>query len=220
MLATVHSPTTGPLAAPTAERAGALVSGTGVAVIATTIGRHGGPTALDTQVAHDVLEHRTPWLTAAAHTLTFLGSEVVVGALALLLLLALVRRQRWSSAALVAVGMAGSVALTVLVKLAFARPRPPALDRLGPVDHSFSFPSGHTLNSAVFLGLVVLVAAGLPALARRAVTVAAGCLAVGIGVSRVYLGYHWATDVLAAWLIAIAWLSVTTLGVRHLRPAR
>ena len=129
-----------------------------------------------------------------------------------------------------AIGMAGSAALTVLVKHLVARARPGAADVLGPVDHSYSFPSGHTLNSAVFLGLLVwLLWPALRSHAARTMAVAAAALlAAGVGASRVYLGLHWVTDVLAAWLLAGAWLSLLLLArdrvcrrcgpVHHHRP--
>ncbi len=71
------------------------------------------------------------------------------------------------------------------------------VDRLGPVDSSYSFPSGHTLGSAVLLGIVLLLL--VPMIRARAPRVVATAgitaLALGIGLSRVYLGYHWASDV-------------------------
>jgi undecaprenyl-diphosphatase len=172
-------------------------------------------------VTQDLVGHRAPVMTALARSLTFVGSEVVVGSVALLLLAMLLRRRSWDRALTVACGIAGSAALTVAVKLLVGRARPPAVDRLGPIDHTYSFPSGHTLNSSVLLGLLVLVVAPtLAAARRRALGAAAVALALGVGVSRAYLGYHWATDVMAGWLLAVAWLSTVVLLVPAVRRGR
>ncbi|MCW2748511.1 MAG: phosphatidic acid phosphatase [Nocardioidaceae bacterium] len=173
--------------------------------------------SLDARIASDVVDLRNASLTRGAHLLTFAGSEAVIGLLALLLIISLLQRRGPLYAGLAALAMAVSAVLTVGVKLVVARDRPGGTVRLGVVDHSYSFPSGHTLNSAVFLGLVVLLL--LPLVASRAVrvvaTLVALALAAGIGWSRVYLGYHWATDVITSWLIAVAILTIVH-AVTHL----
>jgi membrane-associated phospholipid phosphatase len=181
-----------------------------------------GVTRLDPYIAADVLTLRTGALTAIAHTLTFLGSEIVVSVAALLLLIALLERRGARYAGLAALAMGLSAALTVGIKLAVGRDRPGIADRLGPVDHTYSFPSGHTLNSAVLLGLVCLLA--VPLLSRPSTRVAAwaaaALLAVGVGSSRVYLGYHWTTDVLASWMVAIILLTVVHVAERSIARGR
>lgn len=188
---------------------------TGFIALSDAVSEHNGLTSADPHIAHDVLAHRSDTVTAMAHVLTFIGSEPVVGAAMLALVAWLIARRRFQEAVVVAIGIAGSAAMTVGIKLAVERSRPPTLDRLGAVDHSFSFPSGHTLNSAVALGLIVLVVA--PRLPHRSgrttLTFFAALTAFGIGASRVYLGYHWATDVLASWLLAIAWLMVLRIAL-------
>ena len=110
-----------------------------------------------------------------------------------------------------------SLALTLILKNVVGRTRPAAANLLGAVDTGFAFPSGHTLNATVFYGLV----AGLINLGSRAVglriCMAAGwiLLAAGVGASRVYLGYHWMTDVLAGWSLGIAVLGAVLL-LNHL----
>jgi membrane-associated phospholipid phosphatase len=125
-----------------------------------------------------------------------------------LLVIALLERRGPWCAGIAAVTMASSAFLTVTIKLVFGRHRPGAVDRLGALDTSYSFPSGHTLNSAVLLGLVCLLLLPLarPPV-RRAVIVVSVLLAASIGGSRVYLGYHWTTDVIASWLLAIVLLA-------------
>ena len=85
-----------------------------------------------------------------------------------------------------------------------------------------SFPSGHTLNSTVFLGLAVILL--LPLIHRRASRIAsmagAMLLALAIGWSRIYLGYHWTTDVIASWLLALAILVGAAAATRFAPSGR
>ena len=213
---------------PTAQTPGtigaaALVSATCAALVtglADSVGEHDGVSRIDPRIASDVLRVRSPALTVLARVFTFAGSEVVVGAVAVLLLVGLVLRRDLPRAAVLALAMGGSAFLTVVLKLVVARPRPGAVDRLGAVDSTFSFPSGHSLNSAVLLAVVVWLL--WPAVAGRArVVLVAGAAATSIAVaaSRVYLGYHWTTDVAASELVAAAWLSVVWLLASPLASA-
>jgi hypothetical protein len=193
------------LAAPVAA-AGTAVGG--FSLLAVSVHEQSGVTAVDPNLMQDVVEHRTTALTHAAHVLSLAGSEAVVGALALLLVIALLERRGPRCAGITAVTMAASAFLTVTIKLVFGRQRPGAIDRLGPLDTSYSFPSGHTLNSAVLIGLFCLLLLPLVPRSVQRVAVAVGVLlAAGIGASRVYLGYHWTTDVIASWLVAAVLLA-------------
>lgn len=178
--------------------------------LADSVSEHDGPARLDPTVTADVVAHRTSALTVAARTLTFMGSEAVVGIAALGLVIMVLERRGARLALIVAAAMATSAGLTVGVKMAMSRARPGRADRLGAFDSTYSFPSGHTLNSAVFLGLACLFL--VPLLSHRAVRTSSYAAAIfaaaGIGASRIYLGYHWTTDVLASWTIAAAVLAV------------
>ena len=111
------------------------------------------------------------------------------------------------------VAMLGSLVLQAAMKPFFARPRPElAWSQVLP---DYSFPSGHTLNAVVFYGGVALVVwslfgrrAGLAAVAAAAV------VGLAVGVSRIYLGYHFLTDVVGAILAGIAWLLVVGAAFR------
>ena len=187
----------------------AVLATWGVLWLADAAREHDGPSRLDPVAAAEVLRIRTPTLTELARALTLAGSEVVVGTLAVVALLWLVVRREPGRAAVVVMAIGGSAFLTVAVKLLVSRHRPGAVDRLGRLDTSYSFPSGHTLNSAVLLAVVVwLLWPVASRLARGGLVATAGALAVGIGASRLYLGYHWLTDVIASGLVAVAWLSL------------
>lgn len=166
--------------------------------------------SIDPTVTSDLVDHRTSALTTAAHLLSFIGSEVILAVLSICLIIVLLERRGPGPACIAAGAMATSAGATVGVKAVFGRARPDASDRLGAFDSTYSFPSGHTLNSAVFLGLVCLLL--VPLLSQRRTRIgaygAAAVLAIGIGTSRIYLGYHWTTDVLASWSIAAVLLTV------------
>lgn len=197
------------------------VAGTAFVVLADSVAEGDGLSSLDPAVAADVIEHRTGALTMAAQLLTFLGSEVVVGVLAMALVVILLGRRGPKPAILAAVAMAVSAGLTVGVKTTIGRARPGESDRLGPFDSSYSFPSGHTLNSTVLLGLVCLFL--VPLMPRRRARLGAYglslLLAVGVGASRIYLGYHWTTDVLASWTLAVMTLTIVHVVNRLLTRA-
>ncbi len=187
----------------------ACLASAGVAALADAAPEHEGLSRLDPVTAADVLRLRTPALTHLAHVFTFLGSEPVVGGLAIVLVAILLARRQFTRAAIFAIAIGGSAFLTVAVKLLVARPRPRGTDRLGPLDTTYSFPSGHTLNSAVLLALVVwLLWPSLRRAGRVALVTAGAVVAVAVAASRVYLGYHWLTDVLASGLVAVAWLCI------------
>jgi undecaprenyl-diphosphatase len=173
----------------------------------------GDLSAYDPQVLDDMVAARSPSLTPIFQTLTTIGSLPVVVTMTALVIAGLAWRRAWSQAAFVAVAMAGSAALTVGLKALVARHRPDSSVMLDGPDPEFSFPSGHTLNSTVFLLVVVwLVLRHTDRVGVRALTIAAAAaLAVGIGVSRLYLGYHWMTDVLAGWVLAPTWVALLTL---------
>ncbi|MGW8380625.1 phosphatase PAP2 family protein [Streptomyces sp. ODS28] len=103
-----------------------------------------------------------------------------------------------------------------------ARPRPRGIDWAAHAS-GWSFPSGHTTTAALAAGLL-LVALRLRAPAARHTVAALGtvvvCWAVAVGVTRVYLGVHWFTDVLGGWLFAVCWLGICVLAASRWAPAR
>lgn len=110
------------------------------------------------------------------------------------------------------------VAVSHLLKLAFARPRPSVVPHLSHVMTS-SFPSGHSMLSAVvYLTLGALVAAAVPERRLKVyVLLVAVLVTLVVGASRVYLGVHYPTDVLAGWLAGLVWALVCWLAARWLQ---
>jgi undecaprenyl-diphosphatase len=121
-------------------------------------------------------------------------------------------------AVLVVAAGGGGLALNHALKTLFARQRPSVVPPLDTV-HSLSFPSGHAmLSAAVYLSLAVLVARLLAARRARAYVLAvAATLTVLIGLTRVYLGVHYPTDVLAGWVAGCVWALSCGLGARALQ---
>lgn len=180
------------------------------------------PQSYDLAVSSAFIDHRSPAVTTFAAAVTFLGSGWALTPLTLLTGSVLVLRRRHAAALLVVASMLTSWLVTNTLKNAVGRPRPDPADLLGRVSVSDAFPSGHTLNSAVFLGVVAatLVVSLTSRLARVITVLGAVLLGVAIGLSRVYLGYHWLSDVLGGWSVAMAllgaaWLCWLTRRSRH-----
>ena len=158
---------------------------------------------------------RFPAVTLLAQAVTAVGSEAAIGLLTLVATAFLwFRRRDRARAVLFVVTMGAAAALTLAVKHLLARHRPAASFVVGPVDHGYSFPSGHTLFSTVFLGLLaMLVIWPVARRVTRAWVVVGWALASGtIGVTRIYLGYHWTTDVVAGWVLGVGVLAVALVA--------
>ncbi|GAA1598961.1 hypothetical protein GCM10009804_64400 [Kribbella hippodromi] len=175
-----------------------------------------GLVAFDPGLTSDFVAHRTAVLSTVARAATFLG-EIPVLTILTIVAAALLRlfTHRWRPAIVLAAGMIGAATLTYTLKVLIGRHRPDASLVLGAVSNGFSFPSGHSLSSAVFF----LLLAGLLwySKASRAIKLAGTAVAVvltaAVGLSRIYLGYHWATDVLAGWTVAATWLCLIATTV-------
>jgi membrane-associated phospholipid phosphatase len=168
----------------------------------------GGLVALDTTVRDWLVERRSPPLTAVLTAFTTLGSSIVLVSLACSVTVLLAAIGRRAEAALVAGAAAGALILWPLLKNLIERARP-ADAHLVQVS-SWAYPSGHSLMSIVVFGvLAVLAHRRVRSRARRvSIVVATAVLVVAVGVSRVYLGVHWPTDVLAGWLVGAVWLAI------------
>jgi len=170
---------------------------------------HTGIAHNDPRVLAFVVSHRTAWLTAAARTLTWLGSGFVLWPVVIIAGLGLWRRRRrWLPAVLPALALAGAAAWSLLIKTLVGWPRPPAGLRLASVD-GWSFPSQHAAQALAAWGMLALmVAAGRPLRTRALLMTGAALIALVVGLTRVYLAAHWLTDVLGGWALAGVWDSL------------
>jgi undecaprenyl-diphosphatase len=176
-----------------------------------------GVAGLDHPVLDAAKAVRSPALDLAVTAYTDIGGTVGMPIIAVGIMIALATKRRsWTPVILMLTAGLGSLLMTVAGKPLFGRTRPDLADAVPPYEHSPSFPSGHSLNSIVIAGIVAyLIILRLKTARARIITVlAASAFAATMGLSRVYLGHHWLTDVLAAWALGIAWLALVITAHR------
>jgi membrane-associated phospholipid phosphatase len=189
-----------------------LVAVTAIAVFVTlTIAVTGSSSlAFDShafEIAHNV---RAPWLDSAARVITTLGLIATVGPAVLIGAAVLIKHHDRARAGAVLVA-AALVWITVrIVKSVVNRPRPPH-----PLVHTSgqSYPSAHAANSLGWLAIAIALTVVTPTRAGRIAAIATGALlAVLVGLSRIYLRAHYASDVLAGEALAVAMYALATIG--------
>jgi undecaprenyl-diphosphatase len=188
-----------------------------------TVEDGGGSGLFDQSVWAWFVGHRAPAVTTLMTAVSTAGGTAVMAVLALIGAGLLWWMRRRAEAGMVIGAALGAGLLVTGFKHLYDRARPPAAHRL-TIETNYALPSGHALGSIVVLGVLAAVAV----LLSRRLAVQAGAVAlaiagiVTIGVSRLYLGVHWVTDVLTGWLLGGAWLAlcVTTLTLlqRHPQP--
>jgi undecaprenyl-diphosphatase len=153
--------------------------------------------------------------TSVMRAVTQLASPLTVIMITSATVVVLLVRRHVPSALLLVASTVGTALLVSLGKLVVARPRPPVADAAAEAN-GYSFPSGHAAQSVALYGALALLAVLLVRDARWRIVlaVAAMVLAFVVGLSRVVLGVHWLSDVVAGWALAIGWLSFLAVGVR------
>lgn len=178
---------------------------------------------IDLSVWRWMVEHRSGAATSFFTAVTALCNPLTVVLVTAIVGVALLAVRRELTVRLVGC-VAGAWVTATVVKLVVGRSRPPAADRLIVVAE-YSFPSGHATQSiALWTSLavisVVLATPQSRSLVRAAAGAAAFVVAVSVGVSRLYLGVHWLTDVVAGWIVGSAWCWAAWRGVDRLRRCR
>ena len=171
---------------------------------------HGDPIVqIDRQVAVWFHQHASPTVTQVARTISFFGSVGWLTAVSIGLALFLVSRRDRLKASLVALVMLGGSTLNLVLKHFFHRERPVLENPLVTLS-SYGFPSGHTMGATLLYGLLALLAwKNVRNRAARLACVAGACLWILlIGLTRIYLGAHYLTDVLGALAAGLLWLVV------------
>ena len=155
----------------------------------------------------------SPTIDTVMGTATFIGRNVVLLALTTGIAIVLVARRRHREALFLGVVVIGSMLLNSALKLVFQRPRPVLPWATVPAD--YSFPSGHAMNSMAFALGVGVIAWHLLGPRRGAVVLCAAVTASAlIGLSRIYLGFHYVTDVVAGFATAVVWVAIVIWAFR------
>ena len=186
------------------------------------------PHAFDTEI---LLAFRQPghpgvpigplWLEGAMRDITSLGGSAVLVLITAATIVYLLLIRRPATALLIFVAVAGGQVLSSLLKVGVDRPRPELVSHLVN-ETSLSFPSGHAMLSAVtYLTLGSLAASFLPGRVTKIYVLSLAVLVtLLVGVSRIYLGVHWPSDVLAGWCAGFAWAMLCWLAARALQRGR
>lgn len=188
-----------------------LVGLVAFAAVLDGVDEHGDLSVWDSPVLTWLLSHRSAPATGVLKAVSFLADPVVLAPFVIVLALVIAWRTRRVRPALL---LGGAMALVMVtstgIKVLVGRARPPLVDMMSPPETSAGFPSGHTLGTATFL----LVASYLLWTWRPTIRTAVVGLAVSavgtlaVAVSRLYLGYHWLTDVTASVTLAVAILGI------------
>jgi undecaprenyl-diphosphatase len=158
----------------------------------------------------------SPAMDALMNFFTTMGSVLVIPILYAAAMIVLVVQRRYGAALFLTVASGGALLLNGAMKLFFERPRPQL--PWANVLPDYSFPSGHTMNSVAFYGGLAVIIWSIAG--RRwgiVAVIAAAVLCTLIGISRIYLGYHYFTDVIGGALAGISWLLIT-MAVFRVRP--
>ena len=161
------------------------------------------------------------WFEDTMAEYTVLGGYTILFTLAVLLAIALMLLGQRAAAIFLAVALASGTAVAQIAKRLFDRARPDLVD---PLDRTMTsaFPSAHaTVSMVAYLTLAMVIVRFVPRHGVRVYVVSAAvALSVVIGVSRVYVGVHWPTDVLAGWSLGAAWAAICWLAAHFLSRRR
>lgn len=185
------------------------------------VGGHGAPLYLDRGLLHWSVGHRPEIAIAVARGVTATGTGVIPYALVALAGLIAGRTARQRLAALLsgALCLGAGQAVRYGVMDLVGRARPAESDWQTHAS-GWSFPSGHSTTAAMTAGLVILATAVRAPRGRLPLCLAIGCWGALVGLTRVFLGVHWFTDVIGGWLFAVGWLGVCLCAAAWWLPER
>lgn len=171
----------------------------------------------DQQILLFINSFASPALNTMMVLVTKLGNVITILVATVILVTLLAKRRLWPAAFLVSFSMLGSIILNIILKLLFARPRPELWPRL--IDEStYSFPSGHALLTST-LALAVVLAIWRTQW-RWYVVIASVIYVFAVGFSRLYLGVHYPTDIIAGWCVGIGWTLIVASIIGVIRWKR
>lgn len=191
-----------------------LALAAGFLLVVGTLSTNGTFTDFDLAIRNWVVSVQSPLLTSIFLSATWLGSTVQLFVLGTIVLLIFIWLRQWRLLGLFLLAMLGQITLHLGFKALFAIPRPEPLINNYVIDDSFSFPSGHAIAATSFFGFLALIL--LQRLKSISPRVSISFLAVAviflICFSRIYIGVHRPSDVLAGFVAEAIWLAALPLG--------
>lgn len=161
------------------------------------------PLPADNAVLQLVHRLETSWLDAVIPVVTNIGGTIGIVVLTIAAAVLLISRQRRREVSFLLAGVGGGVLLNLILKGLFQRDRPQLWQRL-VTENSYSFPSGHAMASSALALSVVLIC--WPTRYRWWAVAGAAVYMVGVAFTRLYLGVHYPSDILAGWAASLAWV--------------
>ncbi|SRR5258708_2392136 len=166
--------------------------------------------SFDSSITHFIYTFRTPLMTSIMNTISFFGGEMFLGIAIIITIILLIRKHR-KDALIFSFILFFGLGLNLLLKDFFQRPRPHFLSLVH--EYSYSFPSGHAMNSLVFyVSLSYFIFRNTRNKIRGLIlSILCGVFIISIGISRIYLGAHYPTDVIAGYAAGLCWFLIVVL---------
>ena len=198
-----------------------IVAGLLFGIIAENVASGDTFTIVDAQIAQWLHAHSTPVMTQCLLILTHLHDPVTISFMVALLVSFLIWKKRWYEVLTVLLVVPGGMLLNLLVKQAFQRARP-SFDQPLVMLTTYSFPSGHVAATTLFYGMLAALLISQTYTCGRAalILLLAFSMVIMVAFSRMYLGAHYLSDVLAAFLEGIAWLALCLTIIHTYRVYR
>lgn len=172
---------------------------------------------MDAETLLFINRHSSPVLDSVMIAVTTTGDVAAIILISLCILLVLYRHKQWRSMSFVLISIIGAFILNIILKMIFARQRPELWEHL-IYESTYSFPSGHAMFTAT-----VALCVGVLVWRRQHkwwIISALAAYVLAVGFSRMYLGVHYLSDILAGWLVAVIWVSATAYYVRTVNLRR
>ncbi|MEO5949493.1 MAG: phosphatase PAP2 family protein [Candidatus Saccharimonas sp.] len=174
------------------------------------------PIAFDTVIINWLHAHANPFLDSFFLVFTNIGGVIGIVTITILLVTYLLYKKQRRNSLLLVAGVGGAAVANLILKALFQRDRPSLFDP-SVVETSFSFPSGHAMASSALILCVILIFWHTKW--RWLVTLIGAIVVLAISVSRLYLGVHYPTDIIAGWCASTAWVAIVFFASKKLRPS-
>lgn len=156
--------------------------------------------------------HASPLLNTFFTVITHLGDSVIMLILAMILAIYFAYKKVYQKALILVFSMGGIVVANTILKFLFQRDRPTLWQHIVS-ETNFSFPSGHAMVSAGFATVLIVLFWDTKYRWLTVILASIGTLLVGL--SRLYLGVHYPSDILAGWCVSVAWVLIISVGIQY-----